>query len=236
MSETTSARRVFANLAISLDGKIDSAAREGGGFSSREDRERLDAYRAEADALVVGAGTVRAEDPPLAIRSAERRRRRLEEGRAEELTVVVVSASGELPATARFLDEPARARWLVVPEMLDPKRLDDALVRRIGAGTLELHRIGAERVDLAALVRRLDEAGHARILVEGGGELIAAFLEADALDELRVTLCPCLLGGRAAPTLVGGEGWPLAGRRALRLIACEPVGDELFLRYELRRS
>jgi 5-amino-6-(5-phosphoribosylamino)uracil reductase len=62
---------------------------------------------------------------------------------------------------------------------------------------------------------------------------VAAFLEADLLDELRLTLCPVLIGGRTAPTPVGGPGRPLSGRRMLRLVDVAQTGDELFLHYEI---
>jgi len=224
--------RVIASLAVSADGKIDSVAREGGRFSSRLDRDRLDALRAEADALIVGAATVRAEDPPLRVRDPARRHRRLAEGRPEQLVVVVVTRSGRVPPAARFLREPAAARWLAVPDDLGAERL--APLRSVLAeGRLELVRCGHGGVEPALLLARLCERGCRTILIEGGGELLAAFLDRDLVDELRLTLCPTLLGGRAAPGLVGGEGWTLARRPRLRLVQFERVGDELFLRYEV---
>ncbi len=224
--------RIIANLAMSVDGKIDSAGREGAGFSSRLDRDRMDQLRAEADALVVGAGTVRSEDPPLHVRDPARRHQRVAAGRREDLVVVVVSRSGLVDPAARFLRENAEARLLAVPEDLPDEALEP--LRGVTAdGTLRVVRLGRGGVDVRALVRHLAEQGCRTVLVEGGGELVADFLDADLLDELRVTLCPALIGGRSAPTLVGGAGWPLARRRILQLVAVEQRGGELFLRYEV---
>ena len=227
------ALRIIANLAMSADGKIDSHLREGAGFSSRGDRERMDVLRAAADAVVVGAGTVRTEDPPLRVRDPARRRRRVAEGRAEDLAVVVVSASGLVSPDARFLREPADERILAVPEDL-PEAPLRPLAAHFASGALRLLRLGRGAVDVAALAARLAAEGRRTILVEGGGELVARFVAADLLDELRLTLCPTVIGGRTAPTPVGGDGWPLAARRRLELLEVERAGDELFLRYAFR--
>jgi riboflavin-specific deaminase-like protein len=192
----------------------------------------VDGLRALADILVVGAGTIRAENPPLHIRDPARRRQRQAAGRGQELVVVVVSGRGQVPPNARFLSEPAQARILAVPGDLTEEALVH-LTPWIMTRELEVFRAGAGAVDIAALVEHLGRRGARTILVEGGGELVAAFLEADLLDELRVTLCPALIGGRDAPTPVDGEGRPLALRRKLRLAEVERAGDELFLRYEL---
>ncbi len=226
---------VFANLAISVDGKIDSAFREGGGFSSRRDRDLLDAFRAEADVLVVAAATVRAEDPPLRIRDPARRKRRVAEGRSADLVVVVVSREGQIPSAARFLVDPAEARFLAVPDAVTRRQLA-GLEGPLGDGTLGLLRCGAEEGMLPRLVADLRSQGHRRILLEGGGELLASFLDRGLLDELRVTVCPSLIGGRDAPTLVGGQGWRLVERKRLALHGVERHGSELYLRYLVERA
>ncbi len=227
--------RIIANLAMSVDGKIDSVFHEGGGFSSRLDRDRLDELRAAGDALVVGAGTIRAEDPPLRVRDPARRRQRQAAGHAEELIVVVVSRSARIPATARFIREPAAARIVAIPEDAPAAGLVE-LQAPVDAGRLELFRAGHGAVDIAALVAELSRRGSQTIVVEGGGEVVAAFLEADLLDEVRITLCPMLIGGRRAPTPVAGDGWPLGRRRQLRLLEIDRAGDEFFLRYEVEHQ
>lgn len=220
---------------MSADGKIDSAAHEGAGFSSRLDRARMDEVRAQADALVVGAGTVRAEDPPLHVRDPALRHARANAGRAADLVVVVVSRTGALPPSARFLREPAQARILAVPPGVEDAALEP-LSAHTGTGALEVFRAGGEDVDIAALVAMLAARGCRTVLVEGGGELVSAFLDADLLDELRLTLCPTLIGGAGAPTPVGGAARRLADRRLLQLREVEHAGDELFLRYEIHRT
>lgn len=227
--------RVLVNVAISVDGKIDSFAREGAGFSSRLDRDRMDELRAGADALVVGAGTIRSEDPPLKVRDPSRRHRRVAEGRHEQLTVVVLSRGGEIPEDARFLREPARRRILAMPASGATGSPGLGLDSLVAQGRLAVFRAGEKDCDLAALLDELASDGHETVLVEGGGDVLAAFLDADLIDEMYVTICPCLIGGRDAPTPVEGAGWSLARRRRMELVSVERAGDELFLHYQVQR-
>lgn len=224
--------RIVANLAMSADGKIDSAFREGKGLGSRLDRDRLDEVRAEADAIVVGAATIRAEDPPMGVRDPARRHQRLAQGRPAHPTPVVISRSADIPLTARFLAGEALQKIVAVPADLDP--FATAPYEALAAsGAVRVVRAGAGTVDLHALVAVLHEDGARLIVVEGGGEVVASFLAAGLLDELRLTLVPTILGGRRAPTPVDGDGWAFADRRRLTLLESERIGDELYLRYEV---
>ena len=217
---------------MSADGKIDSVYREGKGLGSRLDRDRLDELRAEADAIVVGAATIRAEDPPMGVRDPARRHQRLAQGRPAHPTPVVISRTADIPLTARFLGGEASSMIVAVPADLDPFATApyEALAT---SGAVRVLRVGAGAVDLHALVAALHEDGARLVVVEGGGEVVAAFLAAGLLDELRLTLVPTILGGRNAPTPVEGDGWPFADRRRLTLLESERIGDEIYLRYEV---
>jgi len=95
---------VYVNMAMTVDGKITSAAREYPGFASPSDRVRMDRLRASADALMVGAGTARADNPAWHVRTREVRERRIAEGRDGSPHRVLVSASARLPRDSRFFD------------------------------------------------------------------------------------------------------------------------------------
>ena len=222
---------VYVNMAMTADGKITSAAREYAAFTSRHDKRTMDRLRAEADAVLIGAGTLRADDPPLQIRDEEMRALRRSLGKPPELRAVVVSARLDLPIQGRFFrgGDPAQ-RIVATVEDAPPDRLREL------EGRATVWRLGRGRVDVPELLRRLKEAGVARLLVEGGGETNWAFFAADAIDELYVTVAPCLLGGRDAPTLLEGEGRRLAERQSLRLLSCERVGDELYLHWAVERG
>ena len=100
----------------------------------------------------------------------------------------------------------------------------------------EVWKVGRKQVDLPELLRRLKQRGVDRLLAEGGGELNWALVRKDLVDELYVTVAPVLLGGRDAPTLLGGAGLPMNDQLRLRLVDVDRQGDELFCRYAVIRS
>jgi 2,5-diamino-6-hydroxy-4-(5-phosphoribosylamino)pyrimidine 1'-reductase len=222
---------VSINMAMTVDGKITSARREYPRITSVFDRERMDRLRAEADAVLVGAGTMRADNPKLHVRSETMRAHRRSLGKPDALVKVLVTASGDLDAGCRFFDESDGGARIVATVEEAPKERVRALEERA-----EVWRLGRGRVDLGALLGRLLERGVERLLVEGGGELNWAFVEAELVDELYVTIAPSLLGGREAPTLLEGPGLPMAGQRRLRLIDLHREGDELYCRYAVVRG
>ena len=219
---------VYLNMASTLDGKITSARREYPQFPSNHDLARMDELRARADALMVGAGTLRADDPSLHIRTEAARRSRAEAGKPEGLRTVIVLGHGELPVEAKVFHRDDEADTIVAT--LDGRAAK--LKSQFPAAT-DIWELGRTSVDLSELLRRLGEKGVRSLLLEGGGELNARMFKASLVDEINLTVCPCLLGGRDAPTFLEGEGWPMEDRRNLTLLSCHETDGELFLRYRV---
>lgn len=220
---------VYINMAMTADGKITSASREYPTFTSAHDKKVMDRLRAEADAVLVGAGTLRADDPPLHVRDREMLEYRRSLGKPEDLTRVAVTSSLDLDPGLRFFREGKAAKIVATVEEAPQDRA------RPLAEVAEVWRVGRGRVDVAGLLTRLRARGVERLLVEGGGELNWEIVEQDLLDELYVTVAPCLLGGRNAPTLLEGEGLGMRGIVRLRLAAVDRHGDELYCRFEVVR-
>jgi 2,5-diamino-6-(ribosylamino)-4(3H)-pyrimidinone 5'-phosphate reductase len=221
---------VYINMAMTADGKITSAKREYPRLTSDLDRLTMDRLRAEADVLVVGAGTLRADDPPLRVRDPAMRAYRESLGKPAGLIRVAVTASGDIdPASRFFEDEQGCERIVATVDNADATRLA-AIDERA-----ELWRLGQDRVDVGALLERLEQRGAKRVLVEGGGELNWCFASNDLVDELYLTLAPTLLGGREAPTLLEGEGLPMKLQKRLRLLDLRREDDEIYCRYEVLR-
>jgi 2,5-diamino-6-(ribosylamino)-4(3H)-pyrimidinone 5'-phosphate reductase len=221
---------VYINMAMTADGKITSAGREYPRFTSDLDRRTMDRLRAEADAVVVGAGTLRADDPPLHVRDAEMRAYRDSLGKSGPPLRVVVTASGSIERSRRFFDdEEGGDRIVATVESLDAARLAELRARA------EVWQLGREKVDLALLLDRLGDRGVRRVLLEGGGELNWRFVHDGLVDELYLTIAPALLGGREAPTLLEGCGFSMKEQRRLRLLELRGEGDEIYCRYELVR-
>jgi riboflavin-specific deaminase-like protein len=215
---------VLFNAAVSLDGKLAPVSREKIRLGSGRDRARMDLLRAGSDAILIGAGTLRAEDPPLQVRTPAGRRLRKREGRAGPLIEILLSASLRIPASSRFLRDDGIPRIIAAPASAPAGRL-----ARLRASH-EVWTVGRARVDPEALLRRLSRRRVARLLVEGGGEVFAVFFEAGLVDEVHLTVTPYLIGGRGAPTLFDGEG--ISGDvPRLKLDLCRREGEEAYLRY-----
>jgi len=221
---------VYVNMAMTADGKITSAAREEPKFTSRLDKKTMDRLRAEADAVLIGAGTLRADDPPLHVRDPEMKAFRRSLGKPERLLNVLVTAGASVDPGARFFRGDHAAGHIVAT-------VTDAPPERIAAlrAVAEVWTLGRGRVDLDALLAALKARGVDRLLVEGGGELNASFFARDLVDELYVTVAPAILGGRDAPTLCEGEGFRMAEQRRLRLVSSEVADGEIYCRYAVIR-
>ncbi len=217
---------VLLSCCISLDGYLDSAGGERLLLSNDADFDRVDAVRAGCDAILVGAGTVRRDDPRLLVRSEERRRRRVAEGRPEGPTKVTLSSGGDLSPEARFFTAGDGEKLVYCPDATVP-----GLESRVGSQA-KVVGLGAE-VRMADLVSDLGSRGVRRLMVEGGGTVHTQFLSAGLADELQLVVAPFFVGDSRAPRFVGDGGFPWhAGRRA-SLVETRAIGDVALLRYAL---
>ncbi|WP_049923688.1 2,5-diamino-6-(ribosylamino)-4(3H)-pyrimidinone 5'-phosphate reductase [Halopiger djelfimassiliensis] len=212
---------VVVNAAMSADGKLSSRRREQIAISGEADFERVDRLRADSDAVVVGVGTVLADDPHLTVKDETLRDRRLEDGRSEQPARVVVDSNARTPTDAAVLDD-AATTYLCLSESAPVDQ------RMPLADRAELVTAGADRVDLLHAFAALQEQGLERVMVEGGGELIFSLFEAGLVDELRAFVGPTVIGGRDAPTLADGEGF-VEGFPALSLDDVERLDDGVLL-------
>ncbi|MBI3725280.1 dihydrofolate reductase family protein [bacterium] len=221
--------RVTIACATSLDGKIATAQRDPIDWTSRRDRARLHALRDGADAILIGAATLRAEDPPL-LPTPERARAREKAGRRPLPVRAVVSRTLDLPL-ARAL-EPREGAPVHVFTVMDCPR---AARERLTTRGIRVH-VHEDEVDLARALAFLKEhEGVRSVLCEGGGVLNAALLQAGLVDELELTVVPVVIGGDLSPTLVDGIGFSRERLLRAKLVSHEATPEgEVFLRYRFR--
>ena len=211
---------------MSLDGFIDSATVKRLPLSNDADFERVDAVRAACDAILVGAATVRNDNPRLLIRSPELRAERLARGVPSGPTKVTVTNGGDLDASAKFF-RTGDAEKLVYC----PSHAAVALRRRLG----ELATVvdAGERIDMEAVSRDLLDRGIERLMVEGGGSVHTQFLTADLADELNLVVAPFFVGDSRARRFVGDGFFPWNTHRRATLAEIRQIGDVVLLRYAL---
>ena len=216
---------VLVNMAMTADGKIATANRAVHSFGSPRDLRHLYELRATADAVLCGARTVEISGATLGNGGEAFRRRRLKHGLAEFPVRVIASGRGSLAPTARIFQTRFSPVLLLTTESASPKKL--GLLRERAD---EIRVSGATEIDFrAALVWLREKWNVKRLLCEGGGELNDALFRAGLVDEIHLTICPKIFGGRTAPTISDGRGCPrLSGAVEFKLTSVQRKSDELF--------
>ncbi len=218
---------VLLSAAMSVDGYIDDATDRRLVLSGQADLDRVDELRAGSDAIMVGAGTVRLDNPRLAVRSAARRARRRGRGQPPSPVKVTLTASGELDPAANFFAGDGSVPLVYVAAVAAGRlraRLGD---RAIVVPLPAIAGSGGAPGDLAWLLADLAHRGIGSLLVEGGALVFSQFLSGRLADEFLLAVAPVFVADPAAPRLLSGE--PSGGR--MRLAGLSQAGDMAVLRY-----
>jgi 5-amino-6-(5-phosphoribosylamino)uracil reductase len=213
---------------MSIDGYLDSTDAVRLRLSNDADFDRVDAERARYDAILVGAATVRNDDPRLLVRSATRRGERVARGLSPSPVKVTLTRRGELAATAAFFTTGTSDKIVYCPA----PAAEDTRARLGSAATV----VGTGRgpdVEVAEIAEDLSARGINRLMVEGGGTVLTQFLTAGLVDELHLVVAPLFVGDSRAPRLVGDGCFPWNARRRATLAGVRQIGDVVLLRYAL---
>jgi riboflavin-specific deaminase-like protein len=231
---TKSSRRpfLFINMAMTADGKIATANRAVSSFGSERDKRHLLELRATADAVMAGARTVDMNKVNMGPGPERYRKARLQKGLAEHNLRIIVSRSGSVNPKAHIFTKRFSPIIILTTQAAGPAKIEQ--LRKVAdevrvCGRNNIHWPGA----LAWLRSKWKVK---RLLCEGGGELNDALFRGGFVDELHLTICPFVFGGRAAPTIADGRGADALARAAqLRLDSVRKTGDELFLIFRSKR-
>ncbi|MCI4329245.1 MAG: dihydrofolate reductase family protein [Thermoplasmata archaeon] len=213
---TTDRPEVLVNCAISADGRLAYAGGRQAKLSGPNDLARVQWLRADVDGILVGVGTVVADDPSLRVHWE-----RIDRPKGRSPTRVIVDSLGRTPPEARVLDGSTPTVVAVTDRCT-----------RTFPPHVEVIRVGSGRVDLPQLFTELKHRGMRKLLVEGGGEILASVLAGGLFDRMTVFVAPTVIGGSTAPPMVRGPDLPESRPSApLVLVTSEPLDDGVVLTY-----
>jgi 2,5-diamino-6-(ribosylamino)-4(3H)-pyrimidinone 5'-phosphate reductase len=219
----------FINSAMSADGKISTKKRKQVRISGKADFDRVDELRAASDAIMVGIGTIRSDDPSLTVKSEERRKSRAAQGLDENPARIVVDSKASIPLTADLFKKGTGKRIIVVSKAAPIERVE-ALKEKA-----DIIVAGDAEVDLSEMAAELKKRGINRLMVEGGATLNWAMIRAGLVDQISVFVGNLVIGGREAPTFMDGEG--ISDRSEaieLQLIKYEPMDEGIVLTWKVK--
>jgi 5-amino-6-(5-phosphoribosylamino)uracil reductase len=214
------------SCATSLDGYLDAGTRQRVVLSNHADLERVDAVRAGCDAILVGAATVRNDNPRLLVRAPQLRRRRSEQGLAETPIKVTITARVDLDPGSAFFTEGCTDKLVYCTST-------SVALAHSRLGRVATVVDGGHPVDVRRVVEDLGDRGVRRLMVEGGGRVHTQMLTADLVDELQLVVAPFFVGTSRAARFVGEGAFPWHPGRRAHLAETRQLGDVVLLRYAL---
>ncbi|HEY0643112.1 MAG TPA: dihydrofolate reductase family protein [Nocardioides sp.] len=214
------------SCSISLDGYLGGATEERLVLSNDADLDRVDHVRSECDAILVGAGTVRDDNPRLLVRSPVLREQRRARGLAESPAKVTVTRHAQLDAGSNFFATG------------DSEKIVYCTSQSIGTARRRLSQVatvvdGGRSVEVGRLTEDLYDRGVRRLMVEGGARVHTQFLTSAAADELHLVVAPFFVGTSQARRFVGDGAFPWNPGHRAHLAETRQIGDVVLLRYAL---
>ena len=230
--------RTTAILAMTADGKIADYQSSPARFGSPNDKRHLEQQVSLADGVIFGADTLRAYGTTISIKDSQllqsRQKRCLRlasQSQSLQPVQIVVSASGNLNPQGRFFQQPI-PRWLITTP--SGARLWQA--KQQFERILIIDTKNNLATDWISIWAKLQKLGLNKLAILGGGELVASLFAVNLIDELWLTICPLILGGKTSPTPVGGTGWLQSEAKKLQLIEVKQIEQELFLHYRVLKE
>ena len=217
---------VLLTCTVSIDGCLDDLSDRRLILSTPSHFDHVDEVRAGCDAILVGAGTVRKDDPGLVVHSPARRAARQARGLPPTPLKVTLTGAGGLPAAARFFTEGEGGKLVYSASGAVP-----GLRQRLGQVATIVD--AGQPVHLSSILADLHERGVRRLLVEGGEIVLTAFLHAGVVDELEVAVAPFVVGEAGAPRLTGSGRLPSQEGGRAELADVRRLDDLVLLRYAL---
>ena len=214
-----------AILAMSADGKLTDRTHAPSTFVSACDQVHLEELVAQADAVIFGAGTLRAYGTTLSVRNPTLIQQRQDQNLPEQPLQIVCSQSGDLDPTYPYFRQPI-PRVLITDDQGAEKWRDRSEFEHILIAT-------ENPFNWHTLFTQLETLHVKNLALLGGGQLVGSFFSAGLVDELWLTVCPIVLGSTTAPVPVAGDGFTIAEAPRLELLESKAIDSEVFLHYRV---
>lgn len=214
---------VLLSVATSVDGYMDDTSADRLLLSNAEDFDRVDEVRAGVDAILIGATTMRRDNPRLLVNSPERRATRVSRGLPEYPLKVTVTGSGALDSSLKFWHHGGDKLVFTVDSAIEKVRATlDGLADVVSTGPV---------LDWGLALDELGRRGIGRLMVEGGGTIHTQLMAQNLADELHLAIAPLLVGDADAPRFLGPAAYPGGSTARMRLLDAQTIGDVVLLRY-----
>ncbi|MEV4044243.1 dihydrofolate reductase family protein [Streptomyces sp. NPDC049744] len=214
---------VILSAAMSVDGYLDDTTPDRLRLSNEADFDRVDQVRAESDAILIGATTMRRDNPRLLVNSDERRAQRIAAGRPEYPLKVTVTASGDLSPDLKFWHHGGQKLVLTVDSAVEK-------VRATLGSLADVVSVGPE-FDWGHALEELGRRGVERLMVEGGGTIHTQLMAQNLADEVHLAVAPLLVGQPEAARFLGAAAYPGGSTARMRVLEVRAIGDVVLIRY-----
>ncbi|MDJ0465983.1 dihydrofolate reductase family protein [Streptomyces sp. H27-C3] len=214
---------VILSAATSVDGYLDDTSPERLRLSNAADFDRVDQVRAESDAILIGATTMRRDNPRLLVNSDARRAQRVSEGKPEFPLKVTVTASGDLSADLKFWHHGGKKLVVTVEGAVEK-------VRATLGDLADVVSVGTE-LDWGLVLDELGRRGVDRLMVEGGGTIHTQLMAQSLADEVHLAIAPLLVGQPEAARFLGAGDYPGGTTARMKVLEVRAIDDVVFVRY-----
>jgi 5-amino-6-(5-phosphoribosylamino)uracil reductase len=215
-----------AILAMSADGKLTDYSKAPSSFVSQEDQDHLESKIALADAVLFGAGTLRAYGTTMIVRNPDLIQQRQDRNQPDQPLQIVCSQSADLDEDYPFFEQETPRGLLT--DVAGAERWRDRPEFDLVLAAEE------DPFDWQVIFAELENLGIEKLAILGGGQLMGSLFNAGLVNEVWLTICPLILGNPTAPTPVAGEGFLIKYAPKLRLIESIVVNDEIFIHYRVK--
>jgi 5-amino-6-(5-phosphoribosylamino)uracil reductase len=214
---------VILSAAMSVDGYLDDTSPDRLRLSNADDFDRVDQVRAESDAILIGANTMRLDNPRLLVNSEERRSKRVADGKPAYPLKVTVTASGDLSADLKFWHFGGEKLVITVDSAVEK-------VRATLGGLADVVSVGPV-LEWGLVLDELGRRGVERLMVEGGGTIHTQLMAQNLADEVHLAIAPLLVGQPEAARFLGPADFPGGSTARMRVLEVRPIGDVVLIRY-----